>query len=169
MKTRYWLIIILIVYILGGGTWALIDWKLLPCPKDGITQTPGPEIPPQIKDSPGRDPYYCGRTIHLSGEMIKEKVFRATAVNDCMTVYRDFNFNCACPLPKWTIKPGLLAGVGFMPETNRVDGLIGAEFDFMRHYKRFGVGGGVWYIQGLTSQFKAGGVKADFAFFTGSQ
>jgi hypothetical protein len=168
MKNKYWIIICVFCLALGAGGYAFIDYKFFPCPvPDKTTIEQGPEKPPVITDN--KNPYACGKTIKLDYVETGPKAFRIKAYNDCMSVYRDYNISYYCPMPKWTLAIGILGGAGYQPELKTVDALIGLDVNLYRHYKKFSIGGGVWYMQSMTTQYKAGGLKADFLFSFGKQ
>lgn len=159
MKLRYWIIIIVIVYLLGGVTWALIDYNFFPCPDPNITIEIGPENKPIINNV--SNPYSCGPTIHIDGTMMND-VLRAKAYNNCMSNFRDFKIKTSCPPPWITFNPGIITGVGNDSENKRIDYLIGGHVSVYGHKgQMLAYGGGLWYMQNVSGTYKAGGIKAD--------
>jgi hypothetical protein len=162
MKWYHGITLFIIGILIGGGGWAYIDYKFFPCPVAGISVDPQPQGKPTPNpDAP--NPYACGRDIIINGMMYENSVFRATAYTDCLSAYRDFKLTYNCPTPKYSIMLSALAGVGYMPDKT-FDALVGGELEILRHWKLLSVGGGIWYMQGLFTDFKAGGVKATLYF-----
>lgn len=170
MKTRYWLLICLLCLGVGAGGYAIIDYKFFPCPEaDDFSVTQGEEHDPEPR--PGvPDPYVGGKTLKIEGEHLDQETLRVKAWTDYLSNYRDFHLDFTCPyIPKWTLGIGILGGVGYMKEINKFDAVIGGEIELFRHFKWLSVGGGIWYTQGVLTDYKAGGLKANIQFSWGKQ
>lgn len=169
MKTRYWLIICVLCLGIGAGGLAIINWKYLPC-KGGITVDILPPQDPVIKHVDGRDPLYCGKTITITGHMKGNDIFSVLAENACMTVPQDFRLTYNCPMPKWTLQLGIIGGGAYQASTKKFDTILGIEPAFIRHYKKFGIGAGAWYMQGMINKdLWAVGAKVIFQISFGRQ
>ncbi len=164
MKTRTWLIIIAVIVLVAGGGWA---WAIYQ-----YSNTGGPFVfnwtGPTVTEHPSNDPS-ISRDIEITGKQ-RDTFIDIMAVDGWGNIGRRTMVLDIKPVfPKWSLKLGLIGGAAYLPETKKFDALIGGEGALFRHYSRYAVGGGVWYMQGLTTDFKAGGAKADFLFSWGKQ
>jgi len=164
MKTRYWLILCFACLLIGGGSWALIDYYYFPCTGTYVFNWVGP-TKTVIKST---DTGCVTRDIEIIGKQ-RDKFIDIQASDGCKTGYRTMEIDVKTAFPKWSLKLGILGGAGYQQETKQFDALLGAELELFRHFKAFGVGGGIWYMQGVATNYKAGGLKADILFSWGRQ
>jgi hypothetical protein len=170
MKTSIWITICIVSLVLGvaGGSYGY--YRLFPCPPAEFVFIPEPEEKPHIKQKPGRDPYYCGKTIAIDKVDTKEKdTLRIKASNDCMDVYRNFKYSYTCPKPKSLLQIGIMAGINRIKELKRVDGLLGGNINYVRFNGSQGIGGGPWFLRGITSDDWAVGGQVNYNFMWGKQ
>ena len=164
MKTRHWLIICFVCLLIGGGTWAIIDYYAFPRKGTFVFNWTGPTITTHSSNDPN-----IARDIEMSGKQ-RDKFVDILAIDGWGNVgRRTMKIDIKTSFPKWTLKLGILGGVGYMPEIKKYDALVGGEIELFRHYSRYAVGGGGWYMQGVTSHFKAGGLQTSFLCSFGRQ
>lgn len=164
MRTRYWILIILVLILIGGAGWG---WGIYQYNNAG-----GPFVfnwtGPTVTEHPSNDPD-TSRDIEITGKQ-RDKFIDVIAVDGWGNIgRRTMALDIKTIFPKWSLKIGLIGGAGYMPETKKFDALVGGEAELFRHYSRFAVGGGGWYMQGVTSDFKAGGLQASFLCSFGKQ
>lgn len=167
MKTRTWIIIILVILLLGVGGWGWAIYQYNTCGNGSFvfnfTWT-GPTVT-EHSNKPG----CVKRDITIIGRQRDNFIDLQASDGGCNTGYRTMELDIKPIFPKWSLRLGVIGGVGYMPEIKKLDAILGAEAGILRHYKRFAVGGGAWYMQGMSSDFKAGGLKADFLCSFGRQ
>lgn len=164
MKTRTWLIIIAVIILIGGAGWG---WAVYQYNNSGglfVFNWTGPTVT-EHSNKPG----CINRDITIIGRQRGNFIDLQASDGGCNTGYRTMELDIKPIFPKWSLKLGILGGAGYFPETQKFDALLGAESELFRHYDRYAVGGGVWYMQGITSKFKAGGAKATFLCSFGRQ
>lgn len=129
---------------------------------------------PEIKPVP--NPYACGPSIYYDDPLwLNENTFRIVGWNDCMSVHQDFKLKFSCPKTKYTFGLSFLGGIANIPniadKSGRaiIDGIIGGEFDMIRHFGIAGMGAGGWYIKGLKTDFWAAGAKTTINISFGKQ
>ena len=164
MKTRTWIIVIVVVFLLAAAGWG---WAIYQYNNAG-----GPFVfnwtGPTVTEHPSNNPS-ISRDIEITGKQ-RDKFIDITAVDGWGNIgRRTMELNIKTIFPKWTLKLGILGGVGYMPEIKKYDALVGGEIELFRHYSRYAVGGGGWYMQGVTSYFKAGGLQTSFLCSFGRQ
>lgn len=165
MKTRYWLIICFVCFLIGNGGWALIDYYLFPCKGTFVFQWEGPTTKTVFKSV---DPGCVRRDIEIIGRQ-REKLIDIQASDGCKTATRTMSIDIKPYYPKWSLQFGIIGGAGYNNETKKADGIIGIDGALYRHFKRHAIGGGAWYMQNIYYNFKAGGIKVNYLFSFGKQ
>lgn len=164
MKTRTWLIIIAVVILVAAGGWGWAVYQYNNSGGSFVFNWTGPTV----TEHPSNDPAIA-RDIEITGKQ-RDTFIDVMAVDGWGNVgRRTMELDAKTILPKWSLKLGLIGGAAYLPETKKFDALVGGEGELFRHYSRYAVGGGVWYMQGLTSDFKAGGLQASFLCSFGKQ
>lgn len=165
------LIIILVLMGLSMGGGILIDrYALAPlkCPKCPEQAQIEEKHHHNVVTDPTPQGKYCGEVINAEATL-KGRLLTVDMWDKCKRGKYEYELKYPNVLYKYTIMPSILAGVGYLPELKKWDALVGGELDILRNYKWFGVGGGVWYIQGINTKFKQGGAKATLAFSFGHE
>jgi len=167
VKIRTWLIILALILLVAAGGWVWAIYQYNTCGKGpfvfNFTWT-GPTVT-EHSNKPG----CVKRDITIIGRQRDRFIDLQASDGGCNTGYRTMELDIKTLFPKWTLKLGILGGAGYQPELKKIDALLGAEAELFRHYKAFAVGGGIWYMQGITSDFKAGGIQASFLCSFGRQ
>lgn len=167
MKTRTWAIILVIILLVGSAGWGWAIYQYNTCGKGPFVfnfSWTGPTVT-EHSNKPG----CVKRDITIIGRQRDRFIDLQASDGGCNTGYRTMELDIKTLFPKWTLKLGILGGAGYHPEFKKMDALVGAEVELFRHYRQYAVGGGVWYTQGVLTEFKAGGIKADFLFSWGRQ
>ena len=159
MNTGKWIIVVVIFTMVGIASGIAIDHFAIKSPiKPGdVIIIPGDENKPVPKK--GKDSYACGDTIHIDGQIYKNETFRTFAYNDCMSNYRDFKINFNCPRPKWSIGMSALGGLASFPDVKKYDFIYGIDGYIVRYYGHAGIGGGLWFLRGTSTDFWAVGAR----------